>query len=193
MSSHAVISLLLLGIMLLPPAAIVIAWYVRGDSEPERWSLQDAMRARMAAPVEDVERPLPEPAGPPPPAPTVELPAARDEAAAAPTAELPVEQLEPLPAGGEQPPVLAAEPLPADDEPPVAEPHEDVPEPDGTAQERARLTAMPRRQLYDLARERAIVGRSRMTREQLVEALLPAPPSPRRPGRRRRRRSAARR
>jgi hypothetical protein len=192
MSSHAVITLLLLGVMLLPPAAIVIAWYVRGDSEPERWSLQDAMQARMAAPVEDVERPPREPAGPPPPAPTVELPAAREEAAAAPTAELTVDREEPLPVDEEEPPRLTAEPPPADDELPVAEPQADVPAPDGTTQERARLTAMPRRQLYDLARERAIVGRSRMTREQLVEALLPAPPAPR-PRRRRRRRSASRR
>jgi hypothetical protein len=40
------------------------------------------------------------------------------------------------------------------------------------AEERARLMAAPRQRLYDLARTRGIEGRSRMGREQLVEALL---------------------
>jgi hypothetical protein len=46
--------------------------------------------------------------------------------------------------------------------------------PDRIGEERIRLLGLPRQRLYDLARTRGVAGRSRMTREQLVEAVLAA-------------------
>jgi hypothetical protein len=120
MSTHVAVSLILLGVLLVlgvllaPPATVVLDRYTRRKSAMPRGIPQEAIGARMAATVQGVERPA------------------------------------------REPPARA----------------------DADAEEQARLMAASRQRLYDLARQGGIAGRSRMTREQLIEALMAAPTRP---------------
>ena len=67
----------------------------------------------------------------------------------------------------------------AGDKQPAPEPSTDA---HARAEEQARLMAASRQRLYDLARQGGIAGRSRMTREELIEALRAAPTRPPRRG-----------